>query len=222
MRLNNLDSATLRILEWVNTTVFVLLTKRSPLVAHVGALSVTRNASIAKDVCNSCVRGFVQNSTVFGKGDLVAFCCDANDIGKPLHCGGLARSLSELEQELVLRAIVSGDGRESGCDRCGIALGELSLLRGTTSVLDLRRAVLLVWREPLGLVGRGGRRGSGPRIVRRAGLVGVGIVAPVLVPIAVVVLVVVVVAGRAGEGGSGAESGDEGLSREIKVFEYTE
>ena len=42
---NHLDSAALRILEWVNATVFVLLTKRSPLVAHVGALSLIGGSS---------------------------------------------------------------------------------------------------------------------------------------------------------------------------------
>ena len=230
---NNLDSATLGILEWVNTTVLVLLTKRSPLIAHVSALllSIVLGNFLASLVQrSSLVGGSVDNSTVFGKDDLPFSACLCLSCSEPLHGGSLSRSLSELEKELDLGSRVadiisstrSNRSTNSLChdlDGSSIALSELSLLRGATSVLDLGRGVLLVGGEPIGLIGGGLAVGTGPGVVAGAGLVSMGVVAAVLVAVAVVVLVVVVaVSGGAGGGSSGAKGGNEGLHLRQIIF----
>lgn len=227
---NNLDSATLGILEGVNTTVLVLLTKRSPLIAHVSALlcSAAVLASLVQRSRRAAAN--VENSTVFGEDELPCFSSFGLSSSVPLHGGSLSRSLSELEKELnfgsrVSRCISGTSSNSSNRSLCldldgsSIALSEFSLFRGATSVLDLGRGVLLVGGEPLGLVGGGCAVGTGPGVVAGAGLVSMGVVAAVLVAVAVVVLVVVVaVSGGAGGGSSGDKGGNEGLHLRQIIF----
>lgn len=231
---NNLNSSTLGVLEGVNTTVLVLLTKRSPLIAHVSALvvntAVLGNLKASLVQRSSLVGGSVKNSTVLGKDDLPFTSGNALSCSEPFHGGSLSRSLSELEKELLfgsrVRHIVcvtcSNVSSSSLCDDLdgsSIALCEFSLLRDATGVLDLGRGVLLVGGEPLGLVRGALAVCTGPGVVAGAGLVSMGVVTAVLVAVAVVVLVVVVaVSGGAGGGSSGAKGGNEGLHLRQIIF----
>ena len=139
---DSLDPAALRVLEWVRATVLVKLSKRSPLLAHVVALlcfisSVLEHLGVVGDVCSFALGDDV---SVFSEDDLVGRSGlvsgakrSASDVGEPLHGGGLAWRLSELDEPLVDRSVIVHCGYSVGgwclsLDASGVAGSELGLL----------------------------------------------------------------------------------------------
>ena len=96
---DNLDSAALRILEWVRATVPVKLSKRSPLFAHLIALlgviaGVLEHQDVVGEVCGfSCgdnVSELSEDRLIVCSRLVVALKIRVSDVGEPFHSGCLA------------------------------------------------------------------------------------------------------------------------------------
>lgn len=112
---DNLDSAALRILEWVRATVLVLLSKRSPLFAHLIALlgviaGVLEHLSVVGDVCCFTCRDQVSELSedhLIICSSLVVTCKSRGSyVGEPFQSGCFARCLSELVEPLSLGSVI--------------------------------------------------------------------------------------------------------------------
>ena len=102
---DNLDSAALRILEWVRATVLVFLSKRSPLFAHLIALldgltGVLENLGVVGEVCSLTCRDQVsklsEDHLIACSSLVVGLKIRGSDFSEPFHRGRLAGCLSKL------------------------------------------------------------------------------------------------------------------------------
>lgn len=141
---DNLDSAALRILEWVRATVLVLLSERSPLFAHLIALlgfitGVLEHQNVVGDVrsfaCRDHVSEFSEDRLIVCSSLVVSWICKirVSYVGEPFHSGRFAWCLSELVEPLSLGSVIvcciTGivGHRRLSLDTSGVATSELSL-----------------------------------------------------------------------------------------------
>ena len=112
---DNLDSAALRILEWVRATVLVLLSERSPLFAHLIALlggitGVLEHQNVVGDVCSFTSRDhvseFSEDRLIVCSSLVVTLKSRGSYVGEPFHSGRFAWCLSELVEPLSLGSVI--------------------------------------------------------------------------------------------------------------------